>query len=217
MSMEDKLVAMLIELHNEEIEQSNEFEKTTFESDVELESHYNHFGDRGVADLFLRKTEMTTSGMKVQSDKVFEIKSESAVKSATGSNEIIRQFNRMRKFFYKDEGRDLPDYYTFELCFIPSRETVRHVAENLILYQSATDQLLGPSIPGEYSDQNGSVVRFRYPEKHGQRWAPIDSRNGVHTVDNPTDWKDRLEDLFEADTERPVAKRVVSHLDSLGY
>jgi len=84
--------------------------------EVTPEAHYNNYGTRGVADLHIRRVEQLRYGTKY-TDVVYEVKSESAVRSATGANEIIRQYNRMRENFYEDDRRKRPNTANFELGF----------------------------------------------------------------------------------------------------
>lgn len=102
------------------------------------EAHYNYYGDRGVVDLYVEGSE---------SAHLYEIKSESAVQNGeTGANSILRQFNRMRKFFFKDESWDLPvesvsgsfsSHLTFHLVFTASESNVQHLCENRNMYLAA--------------------------------------------------------------------------------
>lgn len=126
---------------------------------VETEKHYNHYGNRGVADLFCRR--VWDSG--VESDHVYEFKSDAAIEGSTGANEIIRQFNKMCKFFYKDDEIDLPKTtawsfadVTFELCFNPTPLALEHVIDNLEIYQTVIE----PQIPTGLRDAK-SIVTFR--------------------------------------------------------
>ncbi|MFP9062541.1 hypothetical protein ACLI4R_18745, partial [Natrialbaceae archaeon A-chndr2] len=102
------------------------------------EAHYNHYGDRGVVDLYIEQS--TTYGGK--EGIVLELKSEAAVRESTGANEIIRQFNRMREYFFKGSSHDPPESIIFELCFVPTEYNIRHIYENLDLYYSSVEQRL---------------------------------------------------------------------------
>ncbi len=131
---EDELTSALIEYHKEFAEEDNETE----ECRVYPEAHYNHYGDRGVADLYIVQENIygVTRGF------VYELKSESAVREATVANKIVRQFNRMREYFFKGSSHSGPNALTFELCFTPTEYNLRHIADNLSIYQSTVDQKL---------------------------------------------------------------------------
>ncbi|RJT05234.1 hypothetical protein [Halococcus sp. IIIV-5B] len=123
---EDELTNALIRHHK----RSERAARSRGERDVETklypEEHYNHYGDRGVVDLY------QTTGRS--SGHLYEVKSESAVRHATGANEIVRQFNRMRGHFYPGTDHPVPDEVHFELCFLPTALTARHLVENAEMY-----------------------------------------------------------------------------------
>lgn len=109
---------------------------------IEPEAHYDHYGHRGWPDLFavfLRPDEGLVEY------HLIEVKSEYAVKAATGANEIIRQFNQMRRYFYEDDRHHvmLPEFESreivlvFELTFIPTEHTVSHIFSNKRMYTEA--------------------------------------------------------------------------------
>jgi len=101
------------------------------------EAHYTHYGKRGSADLYIyidNYVGAPTYG------NLIEIKSESAVRNVTGANAIIRQFNRMREFFFLDESWDTPNIVSYELCFLPSIYNLRHLYSNEAMYVSAMSQ-----------------------------------------------------------------------------
>lgn len=152
------------ELANAVIQHQKESEEKAFEQgdpDAEIhvypEAHYNHYGNRGAVDLYV-----DTSGWN---GHLYEFKSESAVRRATGANAIIRQFNRMRKFFFKGSDFGIPkSTVIFELCFTPSEYTARHVIENSELYASSVQN--GVS---HLRDQSGDprvnvILCFRHPD-----------------------------------------------------
>jgi len=96
-SNEDKITKHLIEWHQSQNHKNPEFE---------AEPHYNHYGDRGVADLLVKES-YESGGSTVRNSLIYEIKSESALKKSTGANEIIRQFKRHCRYFFKDDSRKL--------------------------------------------------------------------------------------------------------------
>ena len=154
-SAEDALCLQRIQSEKEFL---GEDEEVVFET----EKHYNYYGDRGVADLFTR----TTHPSGAQTDRVFEFKSEDAVRDATGANEILRQFNRMCSYFYKDESITLPKAtawnqarITFVLCFDATPTTYKHVLDNHEIYQTITS----PCVESGLRDAH-SLVTFRSVE-----------------------------------------------------
>jgi hypothetical protein len=174
---------------------------------IEPEAHYNHYGDRGIADLYI-VTE-TIDGEK--EGKAFEVKSDSAVQEATGANEIIRQYNRMRRYFFQDEQRTVPDYCCFELCFVVSEKTVKHVCENFNTYLATDNTQLNPLM-----DEGGSItesVLFRLPDSDEYRPAPLPNSE-KYDIRSPSDWKGFFDgggDLSEA------GDKIMQILDELGY
>lgn len=104
---------------------------------VSLEEPYDHYGNRGQVDCYVRTRADT------RFDYLIELKADAAVREATGANEIIRQFRRMERYFYKDEehairrslGRTEPAVRLL-LLFAPTVACVEHVAEHRALYES---------------------------------------------------------------------------------
>jgi len=129
-SKEDELVNKLI------INNRDRGEDYLTDVTLEPEAHYSHYSMRGVVDLHVEKEYEYPDGRNVRSGQVYEVKAPSAVKSATGANEIIRQFNRMCEAFYKSEQRSPPSKCSFELAFVLTPLTVLHVAENFPMYTS---------------------------------------------------------------------------------
>lgn len=90
------------------------------------EQHYQHFGWRGIADLFVDSLVW---------DEVYEIKSDFAVKSASGANEIIRQASKMSKYFFKDDFHDISGLTVYYyLIFELSERTLNHLVKNVYMY-----------------------------------------------------------------------------------
>ena len=120
MSQEDKLAKAELERFDES----------------RLEVPYNNYGTRGVVDLV--GIERVDGRRYITS---MEFKSESAVRNATGANEIIRQFTRQVENFdsHDDYGRR-GDYITHVLAFYPTQHVVDHINENLELYQTVKQQ-----------------------------------------------------------------------------
>lgn len=95
---------------------------------VEPESHYNYFGTRGVADLFVEIDNHA---------HLFELKGDAAINEVTGANEIVRQFNQMREYYFRDDTKK--QRYTlvsFRLYFLPSETVLEHLRDNLTVYES---------------------------------------------------------------------------------
>lgn len=102
---EDNLTNALIEFYREHGD---------YDPKIEPEAPYDHYGKRGFADLYIELEKLGLSDtmherIDTKEAHLIEVKSGSAVKSATGANDIIRQFNQMRQNFYKDDGRNTPD------------------------------------------------------------------------------------------------------------
>lgn len=109
---------------------------------IEPEAHYDHYGYRGWPDLY---AVFERADQNLVEYHLIEVKSEHAVKAATGANEILRQFNQMRTYFFKDERHNisLPVYKhndavaVFELTFIPTEYTILHIFDNKEMYNEA--------------------------------------------------------------------------------
>ena len=122
------------------------------ENRIYPEARYNHYGDRGVADLFITDDSF---------GHLYELKSESAVRNVTGANEIVRQFNKMREFFFPGSSYESPDYdMTFELCFTPSEYNFRHIAENADIYSAVAQE----DISDVSSEWVRTAVTVRLPD-----------------------------------------------------
>lgn len=199
MSQEDKMVNALITGSNYSL--LDHIVKS------EPEAHYDHYGNRGAADLYLiRSADDTTDTYST----VYEVKGNAAVREATGANEIIRQYNRMRQYFFQDEDRTVTDHCSFELCFVVSEKTVNHVCENFAMYQSANSTHLNPLKSMQDSISNDERVCFRLPDRYRYTPAFVPPRDDIGS---PSDWKTsgRLGDDSGAP---PEVRRI---LDKLGY
>ena len=102
---------------------------------IRLEEPYDADGRRGVVDVYVRiRTPEPV-------DTVIELKSDAAVRRATGANEVLRQFRRMERYFHADDahrvepklGRDGPAA-RYLLLFAPTPTCVHHVATHRSLY-----------------------------------------------------------------------------------
>jgi hypothetical protein len=159
------------------------------ERDLEIEAHYNHYGDRGVVDLVGRDT----SGRLGRDREVylFEMKSDAAVEQVTGANEILRQFNRMREYFFKDESRVQAELVNFELCFLPTETALNHFVENVDLYLEATK---GARFnPGMTQTESRVVVR----DPRADSGAPLRPTRR----DGTTDWTAALVNASQMQTD----------------
>ncbi|MFC7205428.1 hypothetical protein ACFQJC_18100 [Haloferax namakaokahaiae] len=115
---------------------------------VHLEEPYDHYGNRGVADVYVRVR--TPEPV----DYLIELKSDAAIRHATGANEILRQYRRMERYFYKDDehridrklGRDGPGVHVL-LLFAPTAACVRHVRAHQALYESVETDATVEAVP----------------------------------------------------------------------
>ncbi len=148
MTNEDQLTSRLVEHY----EQYHDYE-------THIERHYNHYGDRGIVDLVA--TEDGTDAIHL-----YEIKSTAAIEAATGANEIIRQFNRMRRYFFRDESTPMDvGHVQFELCFLPTYECYRHVERNADLYRSAVRSDVDTGLNGLQTHETAAQVTMRPYDK----------------------------------------------------
>lgn len=172
---EDELTNALIKHHKRSERDALSRGERDVETKLYPEAHYNHYGDRGVVDLYC------VTG--ASSGHCYEVKSESAVRHATGANEIIRQFNRMRQHFYPGSDHAVPREVRFELCFTPTARNLRHLVENADMYAQ--------SVANDLSQLNGADrvanVCFRLPDPENVRpVVAFTSRSRFHDVRNET-------------------------------
>lgn len=151
---EDELTNALIRYHRENEQAARSWGEST-ETRLFPEEHYNHYGDRGAVDLYC--VTGTSYG------HLYEIKSESAVRHATGANEIIRQFNRMRQHFYPGTEHSVPVSVHFELCFTPTTYNVQHLTENADMYAQSVENDLA-RLSGVDSVHSNVCLRLPDPE-----------------------------------------------------
>ncbi|MFC4541251.1 hypothetical protein ACFO5R_04855 [Halosolutus amylolyticus] len=149
---EDELANSIIDEHR----QLSEIMEYDF--DAYPEAHYNHYGNRGVADLYIVEE---SDDRPNANGFVYELKSEYAVRQATGANEIIRQFNKMREFFFDGSSHDHPtNLVRFTLGFAGTEYNLRHIYENQEMY-AATVKNSYNSVDGVESE---SVIQLNDPE-----------------------------------------------------
>jgi len=146
---EDAMVNRLIRYHTEEA-----WGPGLNRTECHPEAHYNHYGDRGAVDLWSR--EYYEQSMV---DTVYEVKSDAAIREATGANEILRQWNRSREYFYKHESRVPPRRVQFVLQFMPTALSLNHLAENVEMYAAAQNKTLCTDVK-----ESAAQVFIRDPE-----------------------------------------------------
>jgi hypothetical protein len=124
------------------------FEAAFDRPEIYLEEPYDHYGNRGVADVYVR----TRPPGRVE--YLAELKADPAVRMAAGANEILRQYRRMERYFYEDEAHDLRTRLGREgpgvhllLLFAPTPRCVEHVFEHRRLYGSIDPDLTVDSVP----------------------------------------------------------------------
>jgi hypothetical protein len=107
------------------------------DADIRLEEPYDADGRRGLVDVYVR----TRTPELV--DRVVELKSDAAVRRATGANEVLRQYRRTERYFYGDERHAIRPKLSrtepgvrFLLLFAPTPTCVHHVATHRSLYGS---------------------------------------------------------------------------------
>jgi len=118
------------------------FEAAFGDPEIRLEEPYNHYGTRGVVDVYAR----TAPPERVA--YLAELKADPAVRVASGANEILRQYRRTERYFYRDDaheirprlGRDGPGLHLL-LLFAPTERCVEHVFDHRSLYASIDPEL----------------------------------------------------------------------------
>jgi len=200
---EDELANSLIKSHKASQQRVNETSPDSYDVRAYPEAHYNHYGNRGVADLYVAVGDWDGD--------VYELKSESAVREVTGANAILRQFNKMREFFFPGSSHDPPTHsLRFELCFTPTEYNIRHLADNAGVYRSAVEQ----QISDVRTDKVLSTITMRpaNPEeaKESGSLTPVSwftPSYSPYEEDFVKHFKESQPDIFEeyADTIREVA------------
>lgn len=94
---------------------------------LEPEAHYNYYGTRGVADLFY-----VIEGYR---NKAFVCEFKTNAKQV---GENVRQFKRMKEYFFKDEERSLQYSEDCHFCLhiLANNQNYRHVMNHLDTYSS---------------------------------------------------------------------------------
>lgn len=126
------------------------FEAVYDDPELNLEEPYGGDGGRGVADAYVRVH------TPVPEDFLVELKSDAAIRHATGANEILRQFRRMERYFYDDGSHGIRPKLARDGCgvhllllFAPTPTCIRHVADNRALYASVDEELQLNGVPAE--------------------------------------------------------------------
>ena len=135
---EDELATAVVE----------QFEAGFDDPEIRLEEPYNHYGTRGAVDVYAR----TAPPERVS--YLAELKADPAVRMASGANEILRQYRRTERYFYRDDAHDLrtalardgPGLYLL-LLFAPTTRCVEHVFEHRSLYASVDPDLAIDGVP----------------------------------------------------------------------
>jgi hypothetical protein len=118
---------------------------------IRLEEPYDHYGNRGSVDVYARVHDPAPV------DYLVELKADAALRHATGANEILRQYRRMARYFYKDDehavrvklARDGAGVHAL-LLFAPTPACVRHVREHRALYESVEGSGRVSEVPAAY-------------------------------------------------------------------
>jgi hypothetical protein len=116
--------------------------------EVRLEEPYNHYGTRGVVDVYAR------TAPPERMTYLAELKADPAVRMAAGANEILRQYRRTERYFFRDDahdlrtrlGRDGPGLHLL-LLFAPTVNCVEHIFEHRSLYASVDPELSIDGVP----------------------------------------------------------------------
>jgi len=148
---------------------------------ADYEKHYNHYGSRGVADLYVQQFEDDW-----RRDTVYEIKADPAIRAATGANEIIRQFNRMCKYFYAGIEEAYPPRGSTtpsaELTFVASELSFEHLKDNFSIYESIHGESVDAAVG---SVETGVAIRspgdetspfFFFHDELGVKGDPLECR-----------------------------------------
>lgn len=143
---EDQLTKKLIEKATNTDEDDR---NSDFETEIVPEKHYNYYGTRGIADLYIR-TIQKYGAETYQDDTVIEVKTH-----LENANEVVRQFNKMKRFFYKDPANQKPsERITFKLVILANESNLKHVLENEAIYKEAINR----------NDKVSSIILFKHPE-----------------------------------------------------
>jgi len=123
--------------------------------DIWLEVPYNSYGSRGFVDAVMSWEPAGDDEPRFY--EIVEVKSEAAIREATGANEIIRQVNKMAAYFIDGQEEEIveTENHQFRLDVIDTGYTRRHLLENFDLYESVHDPGLTPGISVRLVSQEG--------------------------------------------------------------
>lgn len=172
MTSESELTTTLLESYDDEERMEQ----------LRVEEPYDHYGNRGVADLY------TDDGFAAT---VYELKSEAALNHVTGANEIVRQFNKLRKYFFQGTGFYPRDRVRFELCFVPTERTINHVRKYQSLYRSSVDA------DHFFYDGVDPDIALTFRPADEDNIAPINTIGdlGVRSWGSASEWLEYVEEL----------------------
>lgn len=142
-TLHDKLVEFVLSKHEEfSYPSSSRFGKVTAEPEV----HYNHYGDRGVVDVVIVKRPKEDQSDFHPEDRckwdtvtLLEIKAH-----IEDVGETLRQFKRMRKYFFEDHPEYEPCTKVYELAIYPSRSNDALLEKHRHSFNSLMSPYRGP-------------------------------------------------------------------------
>nr|WP_176705248.1 hypothetical protein [Halobacterium sp. GN101] len=169
MSNEDRYIQNYLNLNN-------------YIADYWLEVPYNEYGSRGFADAVFAWEPRGAD--EQQFYEIVEVKSETAIREATGANEIIRQVQKMAAYFIDGQEDDIVDteHHRFRLDIIDTEFNRKHLLDNYQLYQSIHDENLEltPGISVNLVSQEGQKKTSLHNLKEwieDDSELPLDLRN----------------------------------------
>jgi len=161
--------------------------------DYWLEVPYNQYGSRGFVDAVFSWEPQGQSEETFY--EIIEVKSEAAIRGATGANEVIRQAQKMAGYFIEGQESEIVDTenHKFRLDIIDSEYNREHLLENLELYSSIHD------------DDGDLTPAFR---------VNLVSEDGFHqcSLNNLSEWLDSY-GVGHLDARHPDAVMPISLLD----
>jgi hypothetical protein len=141
------------------------------------EVHYNHYGTRGVLDAV----------QEIRSSiNLYELKSRCAVNNSTGANEIIRQVNRHREYYFQDHPSR--ENKSLRLVFTATQKTWDHIKNNIQLYANLRMQSIDSEVP----------VSIMIRRSDGRTIQPAHPKAGYHTDKWHKNVNYRGENFFES-------------------
>ncbi|MFC5134874.1 MULTISPECIES: hypothetical protein [Haloferacaceae] len=162
------------------------YEAVHDDPEIRLEEPYDAEGRRGVVDVYVRLR------TPERVDHVVELKSDAAVRRATGANEVLRQYRRMERYFHADETHRLRPKLDrtgpgarYLLFFAPTPTCVHHVATHRTLYASVDPTGTAGDVPiartvGLLTGVDGAPADLGYLSVNGD--APFGSAAFLESV-----------------------------------